>query len=87
VDIDLDKKSSDEEIAYKIVHLYFDQIARLGFKRKLDLDAIVNAYFYTLDRLKKKKVELGLIDKIVEHEEERLKTITTKAELLNEMLK
>ena len=63
---------SDEEMAFKLVHLYFDQIARLGFKRKLDLDAIVNAYFYALQRLKNKDKELEAMRKIVEEEEAEL---------------
>jgi hypothetical protein len=42
---------SNEEIAHQIVHLYFQEIARLGIKRRLDLDEVVQAYFYTLNRL------------------------------------
>ncbi len=78
------KKTTDEEVAFNVVKLYFEQVARLGFKRKLDLDAIINAYFYTLDRLKKKKEELELVDRVVAKEEERLKTVNTKEELLKE---
>lgn len=62
----------DEEIAYRIVRLYFEEIARLGFKRRLDLDAIVNAYFYTLQRLRSKDKELKVISKLVKKEEEKL---------------
>jgi hypothetical protein len=40
-----------EDIAMRIVHLYFEEIARLGFKRQLDLDQIIGAYFYTLTKL------------------------------------
>ncbi|MCX6803124.1 MAG: hypothetical protein NTY48_00985 [Candidatus Diapherotrites archaeon] len=43
---------NDEEAAFKIVRLYFEEVARLGFKRSLDLDQMINAYFYTLNRLK-----------------------------------
>jgi hypothetical protein len=78
------KKTTDEEVAFNVVKLYFEQVARLGFKRKLDLDAIINAYFYTLDRLKKKKEELELVDRVVAKEEERLKTVNTKKRILKE---
>jgi prefoldin subunit 5 len=41
-----------ETVAYDVVKLYFEEIARLGFKRSLDLDSIINAYFYTLEKLR-----------------------------------
>lgn len=75
------KKTTDEEVAFNVVKLYFEQIARLGFKRKLDLDAIVNAYFYTLDRLQKKREEMIQVHRVVEKEEARLKTVQTKEDL------
>jgi hypothetical protein len=40
-----------EEVAFRIVRLYFEEIARLGFKRQLDLDQMISAYFYTMQRL------------------------------------
>ena len=45
------KPMSNEEISFQLVNIYFEEIARLGFKRSLDLDAIINAYFYTLGNL------------------------------------
>ncbi len=44
----------DEEIAFKIMQTYFIEVARLGFKRKLTLDEIIDAYFYSLARVKMK---------------------------------
>jgi len=41
----------DEEIAFKIIQTYFIEIARLGFKRRLSLDEIIDAYFYALSRV------------------------------------
>ena len=38
----------------------------------MGLDTIINAYMYTLLRLKKKKEEAGLMEPIVEKEEEEL---------------
>ena len=81
----VDRKMSDEEVALNLVRLYFEQIARLGFKRKLDLDAIMSAYFYILDRLKKKNKELALIDKIVVADEEKERE-STKKEILKDFV-
>ena len=39
---------NDEEVAFRIVRLYFEEIARLGFKRTLDLDQMIDAYFYMM---------------------------------------
>lgn len=61
----------DEEMAFRMVKLYFEEIARLGFKRTLDLDAIINAYFYSLARLKRKEQEMKLIeDKVLSEEKD-----------------
>jgi len=48
----------DEEIALRAVNLYFQQVARLGLKRSLDLDEVINAYFYSLARVKRKDFEI-----------------------------
>ena len=64
----------DEEIAFRMVKLYFEEVARLGFKRTLDLDAIINAYFYSLARLKRKDREMKLIkDKVLSEEDDLAK--------------
>jgi len=66
---------SDEEVAFKIVRLYFEEIARTGFKRQLDLDQMINAYFYSLKQLKNKDDAMKKIrEKIIREE----KVITTK---------
>jgi len=66
---------NDEEVAFRIVRLYFEDIARLGFKRQLDLDQMINAYFYTLKKLKvKDKAMKEIVEKIIREE----KTITSK---------
>lgn len=56
----------DEEIALRIVKLYFEEIARVGFKRNLTLDSILNAYFYSLHKLKNKDKEMKKISKLIE---------------------
>lgn len=68
---------NDEEVAFKIVRLYFEEIARLGFKRQLGLDQMINAYFYTLKKLKGKDVALKALAKKV-WDEEKAK-LTAKA--------
>ncbi|MFA6064710.1 MAG: hypothetical protein WCW44_03150 [archaeon] len=62
---------NDEEVAFRIVRLYFEDVARLGFKRQLDLDQMINAYFYTLKKLKgKDKAMKEIAEKIVREEKE-----------------
>ncbi|MDD3159468.1 MAG: hypothetical protein PHQ98_00695 [Candidatus ainarchaeum sp.] len=46
---------TDEEVSLRLVQLYCAEIPRLGFKRKLDLDQIVEIYFYVLNKLKNKE--------------------------------
>ena len=66
---------NDDEIAFRIVRLFFEDVARLGFKRQIDLDQMINAYFYTLKRLKgKEKAIREATEKIVKEE----KTIVKK---------
>ena len=60
---------NDEEVAFRIVRLYFEEVARLGFKRSLDLDQMINAYFYTLKKLKGKDAALkALAQKVLDSE-------------------
>ena len=66
-----------EDIAFKLVELYVTQIADQQEKRKMGLDTVVNAYFYTLLRLTRKEKEIEAFDKAVTAEEQFL---TTKEE-------
>ena len=75
------KNLSDEEVAYRLVNLYFQEIARLGFKRRLDLDSIINAYLYSLEKLKNKEKELEGIKAAVLKEETKI-TTETKEQLI-----
>jgi len=54
---------SQEEIALKMLDVYFTEVARYGLKRKLSLDEVVNAYFYALLRVQRKGIELEEIKK------------------------
>jgi len=67
----------DEEVALKIVRLYFQEVARLGFKRQLDLDQMINSYFYALKKLKNKEDAMKKITQQIVREE---KTITSDLE-------
>jgi len=76
------EKMNDEEVSFRIVRLYFEEIARLGFKRQLDLDQILNAYFYTLSKVKNKDVIMRkaikeIMDQEKEGKEVKSTTITT----------
>jgi len=73
------EKVSKEIVAYNIVKLYFEQIARLGYKRKLDLDAIITAYFYVHNKLEDKHLE-KMTDKEPEFVQEVEKAMETEFE-------
>ncbi len=46
---------SQEQVAIELVKLYFEEVAHVGFKRTLDLDQILDAYHYALEKLKSRK--------------------------------
>lgn len=75
-----------EEVAFRIVRLYFEDIARLGFKRQLDLDQMINAYFYTLKKLDepKTKVVCEEVPKENNSTTKETKTTKTKTETQNQ---
>jgi hypothetical protein len=54
-----------EEIAFKLIQTYFMEVARLGFKRQLTLDEIINAYFYALARVKRSGIEMSEVAEAV----------------------
>jgi len=56
-----------EEIAFKIIQTYFIEIARLGLKRQLTLDEIINAYFYALARVKRRGIEMSEVEEAVKN--------------------
>ena len=71
---------ANEEMALRLVNLYFKEIARLGFKRKLDLDSIMNAYLYTLNRIEDKSYRAE-IKKLIVIEEQKLRNARSKEDL------
>ncbi len=60
---------SNEEVAARIVGIYFEEIARLGFKRTLGLDEVINAYYYVLSRLQDKESAMkAALEKVLKEE-------------------
>ncbi|MCD6522692.1 MAG: hypothetical protein J7K68_03000 [Candidatus Diapherotrites archaeon] len=57
-----------DEIAYKLVELYLREVSKSHEKRQMGLDTIMNAYFYALLRIQRKKKELEALEKVVEKE-------------------
>ena len=55
----------DEELALRMLDVYFSEVARHGLKRKLTLDEVVKAYFYALMRVQRKDIELSAIKEMV----------------------
>ena len=54
---------SQEEIALKVLDVYFSEVARRGLKRRLSLDEVINAYFYALLRVKRKAIGIEEVKK------------------------
>jgi hypothetical protein len=71
----------NEDIALGITKLYVEEVARLGLKRKFDLDSVINAYLYTLARLNKKSEDMKVFERVAEDEIQDEK-IETKEQLL-----
>jgi len=74
----------DEEVACRLVKLYVEEAMRLGDKRKMDLDTIINAYFYSLQRLKRKEEELSALEELVDKEEKELLSEKGNKDLIGE---
>ena len=55
----------DEELALRMLDVYFSEVARHGLKRKLTLDEVVNSYFYALMRVQRKDVELSATKEMI----------------------
>jgi len=66
------KSLTDEEIALKIVEIYFEEIVRSGTKRKINFDSLINSYFYVLEKINNKDEMLTSLKEQVEIEEENL---------------
>jgi len=74
---------NNEDIALGITKLYVEEVARLGLKRKFDLDSVINAYLYTLTRLNKKSEDMKIFEKVAEEEIEEEKS-ETKEQILKQ---
>lgn len=48
---------SDEELALRLLSLYFEEVARLGLKRQLQMKDVLDSYYEVLEKIKKKKLE------------------------------
>lgn len=59
------KAESDEDLALRLLKVYFMEVARHGLKRSLSLDEVIDAYFYSLKRVERKDIELKEICKAI----------------------
>ncbi len=59
----------DDEIAFKLVELYVKDVSATHEKRQMGLDTILNAYFYALLRVTRKKEEILAMNKAVKASE------------------
>ncbi|MCX8158273.1 MAG: hypothetical protein N3D73_01250 [Candidatus Diapherotrites archaeon] len=68
------KTLTEEEIACELVSIYFEEIVRLGVKRTLNTDSVINAYLYTLQRIKNKNKEIDSLEDIIKEEEKQIQS-------------
>ena len=59
------EKHSNEDMALRLLSIYFTEVARYRLKRKLTLDEVINAYFYTLLRVERKGIEVDAAKKLL----------------------
>jgi len=59
------ERTTNEEIAFNMVEVYFKEIARFGFKKKLTLDEIINSYLYSLARVRREDIEMSEVAEAV----------------------
>ncbi len=77
--------NKNEDVALGIVKVYVEEVARLGLKRKFDLDSVINAYLYTLARLNKKSEDMKVFEKAAE-DEMQIEKEETKQDLLKQFV-
>ena len=65
-------KLTDQEVAFRVLNIYFEEVARRGIKRKLDFDSILNSYFYVLEKVKSTDSVLPEFKEKIVKEEERM---------------
>ena len=58
-------EASDEEIAFNMIETYFKELARVGFKKQLTLDEVINSYLYALARVKREDIEMSEVSQAV----------------------
>ncbi len=56
----------DDELAFKLVELYVKEVSATHERRQMGLDTILNAYFYALLRITRKKEEILAMKRAVE---------------------
>ncbi len=56
----------EDDLAYRLVELYVKEVSATHEKRQMGLDTILNAYFYALLRITRKKEEMLAMKRAVE---------------------
>ncbi|MEI7961032.1 MAG: hypothetical protein WCI04_01735 [archaeon] len=63
--------ADDEEIAFKLIQTYFMEIARMGFKRNLSLDEIIDSYFYALAKIRSRGASFAEVEAAIREMEKK----------------
>ncbi|VVB99364.1 Uncharacterised protein [uncultured archaeon] len=53
---------SDEEVAIELISVFFREVHRLGLKRRLELDDVLNSYFDTVAKIKARKMQATIAE-------------------------
>jgi len=59
----------DDELAFRLVELYVQEVSKGHEKRQMGLDTLLNAYFYALLRINRKNKEMSALSRAVDREE------------------
>ena len=76
---------ADKQIALKIVETYLREAARVGLKRTLEIDDIINAYLYVYSRLIKDRKTIPEIEKTLDDETRELIARAKRNEIFPEL--
>lgn len=69
----------NDELALKLVELYIKELSATHEKRQMGLDTILNAYFYSLLRITRKKEEILAMKRAVEESSKTPESIPVRS--------
>jgi len=71
---------SEEEMAYRLVKLYFSELARFGVRRTMNFDELLDAYFFVLGKIYPRAVVTKTVSENPEKTVTTIRTETTESQ-------